>query len=277
MASAAAAAARAEAILAHTNLLSMQLQRVSALEPAPASVFIGSGMGAAGGRASAAAAASWQHASAAAASAAAAAQSHLSRVLPTRAWSSLPVSFDPEQVCVAGFRMRHGDALPELEVRVLHNHVLTDARTGAELDAALQWLMDSIAVGSAYPVLGVDCESDTKLDSDGEVRLLQLATGTRCLLIRIPAQSAIQQFCAEVALEHSIAHSAASSSSGAAPPPPSPPPSPLFTNLFHTIMQNRAIFKAGAELWTDALGQQSQEQASAAFIAIYMLLLIVLF
>ena len=41
--------------------------------------------------------------------------------------------------------------------------------------------------------------------------------------------------------------------SGSATSNPSPSSNPLFTPFFHSLLSNRAIFKSGAELWTDAL------------------------
>jgi len=194
----------------------------------------------------------------------------LAQHLPTNRWRSLPTedTFDPNVYQVDAFSMQHGKALPPLMVKVLHNHVLLGVSNGngngngsgsgqsanaaaraQELDQALQWLMETLNIGSAYPVLGVDCESDCKLTSAGEVRLLQLSTGTRCLLIRLPPQRDVQRFCQQTGYTQQIAHIMKQQGNNHA----MMPPSPLFTPFFHQIMKNRQIMKAGAELWTDAL------------------------
>jgi hypothetical protein len=225
--------AREQAVLQHTQLKALRFQ----LAPAAAAVVTAAPT-------SPAAVANVQEV--------AQLQRAVDRALPSRRWWQLDLQADVRAVRVAGLTLRHhpeqeggsgaaAQSLNELDVRVLHDHVLIgpDASRRAlalELDQSLQWLLDSIGHGSAYPVIGLDAESDCKASSEGEVRLMQLATGTRCLLIRIPPQRDVLAFL----------HKYGSPTPGQ--------PGPLFTPNFHALMRNRAVFKAGAELWTDALG-----------------------
>lgn len=214
--------ARDESILAHTNVLSLHLAPVDANAVASPSVI--------------------------------ALQKQIAAYLPSREWFRIPTLEQLEPMTgtyVSHFSMQHGTALPTLSVRVLPSHVICDEVRGRELDASLQWLMESISVGSSYPVLGLDCESDCTLESDGEVRLLQLSTGTRCLLIRVPPQSALREVVGHAAFEKQFA--TASGTIGITQPTTAANANPLFTPLFHSLLSNRSIFKSGAELWTDAL------------------------
>lgn len=215
--------ARDEAILTHTNLLSLHLAPVDAAAVASPSVV--------------------------------ALQKQIAAYLPTREWFRIPMQFDPTASFISHFSLQHGVSLPQLSVRVLPHHVICDERRARELDASLQWLMESIGVGSSYPVLGVDCESDCRIESDGEVRLLQLSTGTRCLLIRVPEQAALREVVSHAALEKQFgaATGTAAVTPSAANGGATVSSNPLFTPFFHSLLSNSSIFKSGAELWTDAL------------------------
>ena len=217
---------RDEAILAHTNLLSLH---ISPTNDANNNVNVAS-------------------------PSVIALQNQIAAYLPTREWFRIPMQLDPTEAYISHFSLQHGSSLPALSVRVLESHVICDEVRGRELDSSLQWLMESIGVGSSYPVLGVDCESDCTIHSAGEVRLLQLSTGTRCLLIRIPDQATLREVVGYATLEKQVA-----AASGSAPPLSTSSNSgnthshTLFTPSFHSLMSNRSIFKSGAELWTDAL------------------------
>lgn len=161
----------------------------------------------------------------------AALQHQVNAALPTRAWRRVLAQVDSAAVSVAGFTVQHGSA-NGLEVRVLQSHALTRPGGAAQrqLDDALLWLLDSISAANAYPVVGMQ----VKCALDGQVRLLQLASASRCLLIRVPSQDAVSQFCA-------AAWAALQSSPGAGLQ------SPLFSPFFIDRMASRELLKGGAD------------------------------
>lgn len=169
-------------------------------------------------------------------------QTEIDSHLPSSQWYDIPISFHiPIQV--SSMKLQHGSNLPVLEVRILHDHTLPrthhhqheeEFERLRQLDQTLQWLVESITHGSRYPVLGLDAESDCKLTSDGEIRLIQLSTGTRCVLLRVPDQKTIGQYLMTCEVERKS-------------------PS-LFSPFFHQLMKNRTVYKSGAELWSDCLG-----------------------
>jgi hypothetical protein len=230
---------REESILAHTQLLSLHLAAnthdggASGASPAPSASVL-------------------------------ALQQQIAAYLPSREWFKIPMDLSvetsgavpsavassslhlPSSMYVSRFSLQHGLALPPLDVRVLPHHCVCDEASARELDASLSWLLESIGHGSSYPVLGVDCECDCSIDSDGEVRLLQLSTGTRCILIRVPPQSILKAIVGAAELDHSIGASFTHNSHGHAQQQQhAHPPSPLFTPFFHQLMSNRSIFKSG--------------------------------
>lgn len=202
-------------LLAHTTLQSLKLQLIPALIAAGSVRAV---------------------VSAAARSGLLSLQSSVDRSLPSAKWFTIPISFDLNEVRVESFSLQHGAHLHPLSVRVLHDHVLpSTAEAAHQLDSALVWLRESLMTNCGYPVIGLDAESDCKPGSDFEIRLLQLSTGTRALLIRIPPASTIQQWMRD---QHAAGK-----------------PRELLTPAFHALMTDKTIFKAGADVWTDALGQ----------------------
>ena len=172
-------------------------------------------------------------------------QCEIDAELPSNKWYQIPISIDYEHMRIAAFTIQHGTSLPSLDVRILHSHCLpaedfdADQDRMSEFDQSLQWLVESITHNSSYPVIGLDAESDCKPSSDGEVRLIQISTGSRCMLIRIPEQTKIQEYVTRCqAMRRSPT---------------------LFTPFFHQLMKNRSVYKSGAELWTDALGQSKKQ------------------
>ena len=151
--------------------------------------------------------------------------------LPTRAWSKLPLASDLAQWPLAEIKLQHG-ALPTLQCKIIQG---CDSSQANEMDQALLWLSESI--GHPYPVVGLAVEQD-----HSSIRLLQLATSSRCVLIRIPDRHTLYAQ-AQAAAAHASSGGAAASSAA----------STLFTPLFYEFLANRQIFKSGLEACTDAL------------------------
>jgi hypothetical protein len=152
--------------------------------------------------------------------------------LPTRTWSKIPLH-ELGSWPLSEVRLQHG-ALPTLQVKLIHG---VDAAHANELDQALLWLSESI--GHPYPLVGMHLESD-----HSSIRLLQLATSARAVLIRIPDRETLHAQAAQAAQ-----HAQAAAAAGVAPSASCT----LFTPLFYDFMSNRSIFKSGLECCTDAL------------------------
>jgi hypothetical protein len=124
---------------------------------------------------------------------------------------------------VAEFTIQHG-SMPALSVRYL--------REGYDVDEVIQphieWL--SADLDNSFPLVGLDAETGVH-----GVRLLQISTRARCLLVRLPLQVHLTLY----------SHRATSLS-------PSFPFLHLASPLVN-LLASRTIYKSGAELWGDAL------------------------
>ena len=125
---------------------------------------------------------------------------------------------------ISDLKIQHAN-LPSLQVKLIHG---IDSVWANELDQALLWLNETI--GQPYPLIGLHVESD-----HSSIRMLQLSTSSRCVIIRIPDRASIVAQAQQAA--------AANSNDGCT----------LFTPLFYQLMSNRGIFKSGLEACTDAL------------------------
>ena len=159
-----------------------------------------------------------------------------------------------------------------LQVRVLHAHVFNAAAQGtaAELDSALQWVLDSCTSSSShsnnsglsnaavahstYPILGLAVHIDPL---DGSARTLVLSTPTRCILARLPSQACMRRFHSQRA-EDAFGADAPSHLS----PAPDALASALFTPLLHSVLGFGKVIKAAERVDEKAWGQWQEQRVA---------------
>ena len=119
------------------------------------------------------------------------------------------------------FVIKHG-LMPVLTVRYIRDGSLDEA-----VKPHVEWMMEDVDRG--MPCLGVDAETGVH-----STRLLQVSTRSRCLLLRIPMQSHTHLYSTHHSHHHHH-HTVRIASS------------------LTSLLESRAIYKSGAELWGDAL------------------------